>query len=173
MSFTVQLFNFLRSIQNLRLPFFFLTRTTILAHGLCDFQMAPISSISWRWAFTSLYIWGYSSVVHFEGCPVGQLYSKFDEGCLSKVQVAVGKQVFSFDQQLPGLLLFLLWPLLQALQVKFLQDLIFMGPWVGFPKVPIMRITGGTWLGLQQGRHPGSSNKSVPWWNQGVTLHTW
>ena len=54
----VQLFSFLRSMLNLRLPSFFQTRTTMLAHGLYDFLMAHISSISWRWAFTSSYICG-------------------------------------------------------------------------------------------------------------------
>ena len=28
----------------------------MLAHRLCDFLVAPISNISWRWAFTSSYI---------------------------------------------------------------------------------------------------------------------
>ena len=55
--YMVQLFSFLRSIQNLRLPSFFQTRTTALAHGPCDFWMAPISSISWIWVLTSLYMW--------------------------------------------------------------------------------------------------------------------
>ena len=53
-SLMVQLFSFLRSIQNLRLPSFFWTRTTALAHGLCDFQIAPISSISLMWSL----MWG-------------------------------------------------------------------------------------------------------------------
>ena len=48
-SLMVWLFSFVRSIQNLRLLSFFQTWTTVLAHGLCDFQMAPISSISWIW----------------------------------------------------------------------------------------------------------------------------
>ena len=41
----VELFSFLRWIQNLSLPSFLRTRTTVLAHGLYDFQIAPISSI--------------------------------------------------------------------------------------------------------------------------------
>ena len=45
-------------MQNLRLLSFFQTKTTALAYWLWDFQMAPMSSISWRWAFISLYIWG-------------------------------------------------------------------------------------------------------------------
>ena len=57
-SLTVQLFSFLRSIQNHRPSSFFWTRSNALAHGLCDFWMAPISNIPWRWAFTSLYMWG-------------------------------------------------------------------------------------------------------------------
>ena len=55
-SLMVQLFSFLRSIQNLRLLSFFQTRTTVLAHGLCNLWIAPISSISWIWALTSSYI---------------------------------------------------------------------------------------------------------------------
>ena len=39
-------------------PSFSQTRVTALAHGLCDFLMAPVSSTSWRWAFTSSYMWG-------------------------------------------------------------------------------------------------------------------
>ena len=53
----VQLFSLLRSIQNLRFPSFWI-RTTTLAHGLCDFQMAQISNISCRWAYMSSYMWG-------------------------------------------------------------------------------------------------------------------
>ena len=44
-SFTVLLFNFLRSIQNLNSPDFFQTRTTALAHGLHDLLIAPTSNI--------------------------------------------------------------------------------------------------------------------------------
>ena len=55
-SLTVQLFSFLRLIQ--RPPNFFWTRTTVLAYGLCDLQIAPISSIFWIWALMSSYIWG-------------------------------------------------------------------------------------------------------------------
>ena len=57
-SLMVQLFSFLRSTQNLRLLSFFWTRTTALAHGLCNYQMTPISSIYWIWALTSSYMWG-------------------------------------------------------------------------------------------------------------------
>ena len=57
-SMMVQLFSFLRSIHNLRLLSFFQTRTTGLAHGLYNFWMAPMSSISWRWALMSSYMWG-------------------------------------------------------------------------------------------------------------------
>ena len=56
-SLMVQLFSFLRSIQNLRLLSFFQTRTTALVHGLCDFQVALISSISCIWTLTSSYMW--------------------------------------------------------------------------------------------------------------------
>ena len=56
----------------------------------------------------SLYIWGYSPVALFEGCPVSQVNSVLDEGHHSQVQVTVGKQVFPFDQQLVGLILLLL-----------------------------------------------------------------
>ena len=53
------LFSFLRSIQNLRLPSSFQDQDHhALSHGLCDFQMALISSISCRWAFSSSYTWG-------------------------------------------------------------------------------------------------------------------
>ena len=47
-------FNFLRSMQNHKLPSFFLMSTTGLAHGLLDLQIAPISSISRRCFLTSL-----------------------------------------------------------------------------------------------------------------------
>ena len=75
-------------------------------------DMALMSSISWGWAFTSSYMWGYSLVALFEGHLISQLNLVLDEGCFPKVQVAVGKLVFPFDQQLPGLILFLLGPLL-------------------------------------------------------------
>ena len=57
-SLTVQLFNFCRSRQSLRLPSFFLTRTIALAHGLKLFLIAPLSTISWRCCFTSSKRWG-------------------------------------------------------------------------------------------------------------------
>ena len=57
-SLMVQLFSFLRSIQNLRLSYFFQTRTTVLAHGLLTFWIAPLSSISWIWALTLSYMRG-------------------------------------------------------------------------------------------------------------------
>ena len=56
-SLMVQLFSFLRLIQNPRLLSFFWTRTTALAHGLCDFWIAPISSTSWMSALTSSWMW--------------------------------------------------------------------------------------------------------------------
>ena len=57
-SFMVLPFSFLKSIQNLIEPSSFLTSTTALAHGLADFQIAPISIISFKCFLTSLYWWG-------------------------------------------------------------------------------------------------------------------
>ena len=57
-SFTVLLFDLCRSIQNLSPPSFFLTSTTALVHGLKLLLIAPTSTISWRWFFTSSYRWG-------------------------------------------------------------------------------------------------------------------
>ena len=57
-SLTVQLFSFHRSRQSLRVPSFFLTRTTALAHELKLFPITPISTISWRCCFTSSKRWG-------------------------------------------------------------------------------------------------------------------
>ena len=52
-SLMVRLFNYWRSIQNLKPPSFFHTNTMGLAHGLVDLQMTPTLSISCRWARTS------------------------------------------------------------------------------------------------------------------------
>ena len=57
-SLIVREFNFLRSMQNLKLPSFFLTNTTGLAHGLLERLIAPISSISLRCFHTSSYCCG-------------------------------------------------------------------------------------------------------------------
>ena len=57
-SFIVLLFRLHRSIQNLSPPSFFLTSTTVLAHGLKLLLIAHTSTISWRWFFTSSYRWG-------------------------------------------------------------------------------------------------------------------
>ena len=92
-------------------------------------------------------------------------------------------QMFPFGQQLLGLLLFLCGPL-WALEVQFLQKPIFPGStgqhlWfpLGEPLVapcwPEWPYQLPPWWGLLQGRHLGSSNKSTPRRNWGVTLHTW
>ena len=52
-SLTVRLFNFLKSIQNLRLPSFFLTNTTLEEKGLCEGLIASASSISFKCCRTS------------------------------------------------------------------------------------------------------------------------
>ena len=52
-SLTIWAFNLCRSIQNLRIPSFFLTNTTALAQELLDFLIAPISSISCKCFLTS------------------------------------------------------------------------------------------------------------------------
>ena len=44
-------------MQNLRLPSLFWTNTTMLAHGLHDFWMVLMLSISWRLAFSSSCMW--------------------------------------------------------------------------------------------------------------------
>ena len=54
----VLLLSFLRSIQNLSLPYFFLTKTIAEAHGLFECLIAPKSNISCKWALTSLNNWG-------------------------------------------------------------------------------------------------------------------
>ena len=54
-SLMVLLLSFLWSIQNVKLPSFFQTNTTGLAHGLVDHCMVPISNISCRCFLTSSY----------------------------------------------------------------------------------------------------------------------
>ena len=54
-SFTVRAFNLRKSIQKRNSPVFFQTKTTALAHGLFDFRIVPISTISLRCFFTSSY----------------------------------------------------------------------------------------------------------------------
>ena len=53
----------------------------------------------------------------FESHPVSQLNVMLDEGCLSQVQVAVAKQVFPSNQQLPGLSLLILRAILLTLEI--------------------------------------------------------
>ena len=55
----------------------------------------------------SLYMLGYLPVVLIQRHLASQINLMLDDGCLSQVQVAVGKQVFPFSQQLPGLFLFI------------------------------------------------------------------
>ena len=57
-SFKVLLLSFLWSIQNLGLPSFFLTKTIAEAYGLLECLIAPKSRFSFKWALTSLNIWG-------------------------------------------------------------------------------------------------------------------
>ena len=62
-SLTVWTFNFLRSIQNLRLPPFFCTRMTVLAYGLLDFWCFLPLQIGKEVLFCSLPLKGISSVI--------------------------------------------------------------------------------------------------------------
>ena len=57
-SLMVLLFNSLRSMQNLRLLSFFLTKTTLEQYGDLDLLMAPQSNISFKCCLTSSYIEG-------------------------------------------------------------------------------------------------------------------
>ena len=57
-SLTVWFFNLCRSMQTLRPPSFFLTRTTALVHGLKLLLIAPTSTMSRRSCFTSSKRWG-------------------------------------------------------------------------------------------------------------------
>ena len=52
-SLIVQMLSFHRSMQSLRPPSFFLTRTSALAHRLNLLLIAPISTISWRCCLTT------------------------------------------------------------------------------------------------------------------------
>ena len=52
-SLMVRALSLRRSMQNHREPSFFLTRTTALAQGLLDFQIAPTSIISFKCFLTS------------------------------------------------------------------------------------------------------------------------
>ena len=52
-SFSVRLFSRRKSMQNLRVPSFFLTRTTALHQGEFEGRIAPPSSISWMCSLTS------------------------------------------------------------------------------------------------------------------------
>ena len=134
-------------IQNIRLPSFFWTRTTMLAHRLCDFLMAPISSISWRCAFTSSYIWGLyvgntpwrpSSLLTWSGA-----WSKMfclDPGCCGQIVVPIWVAA-------PWPVAVLLWATPQGTG-GFNASRIhpFCGPQVDPPKVSVGRTTSSTWL---------------------------
>ena len=106
-SFTVQLLSFLRSMLNLRLPSFFQTRTTVLAHRLCNGWIADIQHFLDMGPHVILHVRGYVPVMLLKGHLVWQLYFMLDQSSSAQIQVTVCKQVFSFEQQLPGL--FLLW----------------------------------------------------------------
>ena len=52
-SFSMQSFSCRKSMQNQRVPSFFLTNTTALHHGELEGQIAPPLSISWMYSLTS------------------------------------------------------------------------------------------------------------------------
>ena len=118
----VWLFTFLRSIQNLRLPSFFWTRTTALVlwtvwlpdstniQHLLDIGPHIVVHVGW-----------YTSVTLLEGCPIHHLYFVFDQSSFTQVQITVCKQVFPFQQQLSGLLLLWFRPFFETLDVQGLQ----------------------------------------------------
>ena len=72
------------------------------------------------------------SVMLFEGCPIHHLYFMLDQSSFAQVQVAEGKQVLPFWQQLSCL--FLLWfgLLLEAFEVQGIQDPSLLGCAIGF-----------------------------------------
>ena len=39
----------------------------------------------------TIHMWGYTSVMLLEGCQICQLYLMLDQGCLTEVQVTMGK----------------------------------------------------------------------------------
>ena len=52
-----------------------------------------------------VHMMGYVPVMLLKGCLVCQLYFMLDQSSFAQIQVTVCKQVFPFEQQLPGLFL--------------------------------------------------------------------
>ena len=87
-SLMVREFRCLRSIQNLKLPSFLRTRTTALAHGLHECQMAPILSMSCKMVSDLLeLLWGYPSIPILKRDFIIKLNFVFDIGCASQFQI--------------------------------------------------------------------------------------
>ena len=127
---------------------------------------------------------GYSLVVLFERHLVSQLKLMLDAACLSQVQVAAGKQMFLSSQQLPGLSLLILRPILYTLEIYLIQDPVFLGAtgrsfwwfcWEGYQWYLIgwSNFPDNDWLGPQGGEQPGSWCRSVPTRTPGATSHMW
>ena len=129
----VQLFSFLRSIQNLRLLSFFWTRTTVLAPRAVQLlDGTNIQHFPDMGPHIIVHVRGYASVALCEGCPICYLYFVLNQSSFAQVQVTALKQVFPFEPQFSGLFLLQFGPLLEALEAQGLQDLSLLGFVIGF-----------------------------------------
>ena len=85
------------------------------------------------------------SVMLLEGCLICYLNFLLDQSSFVQVQIAAGKHVFPFEQQLSGLFLLRFRPLLEALEVQCLQNPSLLGIAFGFPGSPCQE---NHWLDL-------------------------
>ena len=98
-SLTVLLFNFLRSMQNLSPPSFFLTSTTALAQGLKLFLIAPTSTINLKMCL-HLFIemrWD-PSITFLKWLGVCDFYSMLDDIAFSQIQICFSKHFSRINQ---------------------------------------------------------------------------
>ena len=106
----------------------------------------------------------YMSVMFFERHPICYLNFMFDQTSFTKVQVALGKQVFPFEQQFSGLFLLRFGPFPEALEIQHLQDPSLLGIAVGLLWSPCWE---GHWWHLV-GRQDLAKPQSLWgfWWNR-------
>ena len=103
-SFTVAALSCLKSTQNRRLPFFFLTMTTGEAQGLLEGWMTPLDSIYWTCAISSRRTVGFGSIWLVKWRSVG-LDGMFQERCTASIVLSLAHNVAEFLKEILQLLL--------------------------------------------------------------------
>ena len=105
-SLMVWLFSFLRSIQNLRLPSFFLDQDYCASPWTVQLlDSTNIQHLLDMGPHIIVHVGRYTLVMLLEGHLICYLYFVFDQSSFAQAQVTVYKEVLPFEQQLSGLLL--------------------------------------------------------------------